>query len=307
MGIASKLDVHLAGSSFLFWKINLLKQSLNVTMHAGWADFPHDVAKMMKDPAYREAILRKDDLDGLNQALATIRKGQSAQVVFHIKSSDTLTHWCLLVGNAQQGVADEIYGSLICVEMPLVAKAADPTFNRSNGLPAGKKKAGRDLPESRLESLRRELARSDDLYQWLDIICRWEQSDLFEALLFSDVQQARGKVLVYGAGDAFADLHEGRHYPYEGTIAEMIVSLNLDHVVVDDTMESLKPIDWALFVPHGIRSYFAIPAFEAGIIRGVLIFCSSKANHFSEEYQDYFSRIADVMFSAKDLFEKIET
>lgn len=304
MGIPSKLDKHLTGSSILLWQINLLKQSLHVTMHAGWVDFPHDIAKLMKDPAYRETIVQKSDLERLNDALASIRKGQSAQAVFHVQTRGNLSHWCLLVGNAQQGQSAEIYGSLVCVDMNLIA-GVEPDFQSRPEIRLDEIRTDReDLTDSSLERLKRKLAKSNHRHDWLDIICRWDESDAFEAMLFSDVQQARGKVLVHGAGTAFEDLFEGRSYPYEGTIAEVIVSLDLDYMVVDDTMESLKPIDWALFVPHGIRSYFAVPTFEAGAIRGVLIFCSSQANHFSEDQKNYFTRIAEVMFSTKSLFER---
>ncbi len=304
MGITSKLDKHLAGSSILLWKINLLKQSLHVTMHAGWADFPHDVAKLMKDPAYREAIVRKSDLEGLAKALSSLRRGLTARVVFQIGNSDNSTHWCLLVGNPQQGVFDEIYGSLLCIDMKLIGPGRAGALLGEDAGPAQHPVSDQQLSSRHLEALQNRLASGNGLIDRLQGICSWDNSNAFDSLLFSDVQQAEDKVVVYGAGAAFADLKEGGAYPYEGTIAEMIVSLNLDHMIVEDTMESLKPIDWALFVPQGIRSYFAVPTFAGGTIRGVLIFCSSNANQFSEEQKDFFVQIANVVFSTQNLFSE---
>ena len=154
-----------------------------------------------------------------------------------------------------------------------------------------------ELFKRRLDILRRKLVRQDDLHARLATLCDWDSDHIYEAVLFSDVKLSDGRVEVHKAGAAFASLPQGNSYPYEGTIAEMIVSLNLKYIVVDDTMESLKPIDWALFVPHGIRSYFAVPTFQDGIIRGVLIFCSTNANDFNEEQAHFFSQISDVLFS----------
>jgi hypothetical protein len=45
-------------------------------------------------------------------------------------------------------------------------------------------------------------------------------------------------------------------YDYEGTISLLIGEKHRDYVILEDTLESTRPIDWALFIPHGIRSYF---------------------------------------------------
>ena len=73
---------------------------------------------------------------------------------------------------------------------------------------------------------------------------------------------------------------------------ENIDRFKLDHLIVENTFASIKAIDWALFIPHGIRSYFAKPFYERRTIRSVLILCSEQNNHFStahlEEYSLYY-------------------
>lgn len=67
---------------------------------------------------------------------------------------------------------------------------------------------------------------------------------------------------------------------------------DLDHIIVEDTSRSIKPIDWVLFIPRGIRSYFAKPFFKDGVLHNVLIFCSTEAKRFSgcnvRPYQSLF-------------------
>lgn len=300
MSIASEFDKHLDGSSILLWEINLLKQSLHVTMHAGWADFPHDIAEIMKNPAYRESVVKSDDLDGLNSALASIRKGKSCKVVFRILSCDNSTHWCLLVGNAQEGAADSIYGSLICIEDQFISQADYGHLQKTNVHMFDEAGQALGLSAQRLNGLKRKLGQKRDLHERLEAICEWEKEGVFETVLFSDVKVREGRVEVHKAGALFTSLQQGKSYPYEGTIAEMIVSLNLSYMVVDDTMESLKPIDWALFVPQGIRSYFAVPYFAGGIIRGVLIFCSANASDFSDDQEFYFKSISQAFFAVSE-------
>ena len=66
------------------------------------------------------------------------------------------------------------------------------------------------------------------------------------------------------------------------SLAENIDRYGLDHLIMEDTFSSIKAIDWALFIPHGIRSYFAKPFYERKTMRSVLIICSTERNRFSE-------------------------
>jgi hypothetical protein len=102
----------------------------------------------------------------------------------------------------------------------------------------------------------------------------------FDAILYSDIYIKKKKVVVYTAGEAFAAMAQGQDFSYEGTIAENIDRFKLDYLIVDDTFASIKAIDWALFIPNGIRSYFAMPFYERNVMRTVLIFCSRKRNVF---------------------------
>jgi hypothetical protein len=121
----------------------------------------------------------------------------------------------------------------------------------------------------------------------------------FDAVMFSDVHVKKNKVYVYAAGTPPLDLEQGAQFDYKGTIAEDINHFSLGHLTVDDTQESIKPIDWALFVPQGIRSYFARPFHSRKALRTVLILCSRTPGIFTgstaEDFDDLFNPLNEAI------------
>lgn len=120
----------------------------------------------------------------------------------------------------------------------------------------------------------------------------------YDGIMFSDIQKRRNKVVVYGAGEPFETMPQGEVFSYKGTIAEDIERYGLDHLVVDDTQDSIKPIDWALFIPRGIRSYFAKPYYVRGALRTVLIICSTEPSRFSGRGEGAFDSLFEPMANA---------
>jgi hypothetical protein len=104
-----------------------------------------------------------------------------------------------------------------------------------------------------------------------------------DAIMLSRIFIDENKVLVTGVGKPFETVPENHTHPYEGSIAENIVRFSLPHHVVIETSKSIKPIDWALFIPRGIHSYYAQPFFDNGVLTSVLIFCSSQAGSYAPE------------------------
>lgn len=102
-----------------------------------------------------------------------------------------------------------------------------------------------------------------------------------DGIVFSDINARKGKVCVYAMGQSSPEMPWGKMYPYEGTIAQVIEHHNHSYLVVDNTKDSIKVIDWALFIPYGVRSYFAKAFFSRGKLHAVLIFTSSKVNTFA--------------------------
>ncbi|MGE5342704.1 MAG: hypothetical protein ACM3SY_14615 [Candidatus Omnitrophota bacterium] len=105
----------------------------------------------------------------------------------------------------------------------------------------------------------------------------------FEAVLYADVYPNKQKIDIYGRGAPFTSLKPGISFNYNGTVSQAIVEKHLSFVILSDTLESTIPSDWALFIPHGIRSYFAKPFFHGSKLRTLLMFCSTEVNRFSEK------------------------
>jgi len=122
---------------------------------------------------------------------------------------------------------------------------------------------------------------------------------LADAVMLSRIFITANRVEVTGQGAVFLQTPEGDTYPYEGSIAENIVRFDLDHILVEDTSRSIKPIDWVLFIPRGIRSYYAKPFFKDGILQNVLIFCSTETKRFSScnirPYQSLFAAFESAL------------
>jgi len=102
-----------------------------------------------------------------------------------------------------------------------------------------------------------------------------------EGVMLSRIFIDENRVMVTGVGEPCRGKSHRVEYPYVGSIAENLVRFGLDHLVVDETTMSTRPIDWVLFIPNGIHSYYAEPYFEMGKLKYVLIFCSTVANSFN--------------------------
>jgi len=103
------------------------------------------------------------------------------------------------------------------------------------------------------------------------------------AILLSRIFITKNVVAVTGVGAPFDTDPEDFAHPYEGSIAESIVRFGQANHVVVETSKSIKAIDWALFIPRGIRSYYAQPFFVDDVLTYVLIFCSSEPDSYDPD------------------------
>jgi len=117
-----------------------------------------------------------------------------------------------------------------------------------------------------------------------------------DMVMLSQVNIAEGRVVVMSVGNPFESAGDDDSYPYSGSIAENMVLFDLPHVIVGDTTKSIKPIDWALFIPKGIRSYLALPFYVEGVLREVVIFCSTRPNNFNESELATYLGMAECLW-----------
>jgi hypothetical protein len=135
-------------------------------------------------------------------------------------------------------------------------------------------------PSPKIEA---ELGRANDVRGLLRVLLdNQPESQHVDAVMLSQIFIAEGRVVVTGVGKPFASDSENDVHPYSGSIAENMVLFGLPHIIVKDTAKSIKPIDWALFIPKGIRSYLALPFYVEGVLRKVVIFCSTQPGNFDE-------------------------
>ena len=152
--------------------------------------------------------------------------------------------------------------------------SARPPQRENGGKPAAR--LGRELAE--------RLAGVTDMERILKTFLDAQLPSIgYDAILFSDIHGKKNRVFVYWAGEPFAGMPQGEMFSYEGTIAQDIERFRLDSLIVDDTLDSIKAIDWALFIPKGVRSYFAKPFYQRGVLRAVLVLCSLKPGQFPSE------------------------
>lgn len=145
------------------------------------------------------------------------------------------------------------------------------------------------------DGFRRDLAAAmagkEEMGEILDTLLVHQYGErLFDAVIYADVYVKKGRVDVYSSGGPFHKFKSGTSYDYEGTVSQMVSEDRLEFFIMEDTLESTRPIDWALFIPHGIRSYFARPSFHGGNLRTLLIFCSTEPNRFAGEELEIFER-----------------
>lgn len=125
-----------------------------------------------------------------------------------------------------------------------------------------------------------------------------------DAVMRSRIFIMENRVVVTGVAGPSLAMPAAETFPYEGSIAENIVRFGLDHLIVEDTSRSIKPIDWVLFIPKGIRSYYAVPFFEAGVLKNVVIHCSTEVGRFTERNVRAYAPLLGPLRAALDRLEE---
>ena len=156
-----------------------------------------------------------------------------------------------------------------------------------------------------IDSLMNKIEHLSDLGSILKVLLNnTSEEEKYDAIIYSDIFTKKDKIAVYAEGSSFNNLKFGETFFYEGTIAENIEQYKLDHLIVDDTMSSIKAIDWALFIPNGIRSYFAKPFYERNTLRSILILCSKKPNVFSDNKLETYSLLYEPFLKGLKNYRK---
>ncbi|MCG8509672.1 MAG: hypothetical protein MI741_10645 [Rhodospirillales bacterium] len=276
---AGDLESCLGRMSTLLWRIEVPKSRIEVLSRHACDRLSVDVIQLLKNPDFRKQFVHADDLDRLNDVMHGARRGEGGSAVFRVPGVNGATAWLKLAGYVDPARPDYVWGHLIditeviddlCDKVPQPTEPSKPSRRKRTAPAVEGAFDPQAIDEERIESV-------------LEFLFEHQVGPAFEGILFSDIFKRKKKVVVYGHGLPFEGMEQGKVFPYEGTIAETILNLDLDYLVVDDTLDSIKAIDWALFLPAGIRSYFAMPFFRGKTLHSVLILCSTSPNGFPED------------------------
>ena len=263
----------------LLWRIEVPKSRIEVLSRHACDHLSVDVIQLLKNPDFRKQFVHPDDLARLNDVMRGARRGEGGSTVFRVPGTNGVTAWLKLSGYVDPSQPDYVWGHLIDIteviddlrdKIPRSAEPSKPTRKKKASTAIEDAFDPQSIDDERIESI-------------LEFLFDHQVGPAFEGILFSDIFKRKNKVAVYSHGLPFEGMEQGKIFPFEGTIAETILNLDLDYLVVDDTLDSIKAIDWALFLPAGIRSYFAMPFFRGKTLHSVLILCSTSPDGFPED------------------------
>lgn len=257
----------------------------------------------MKNSAFRKTLLVAEDQPLLDAFFDAVHERKAASTIFRIQPSSGSIVWLKLSGTACSADANLYHGFLLEVTdtVELAHKIKEEELTRVALTEPKKNVAPSKCDVSEVKSVLslniQDATSIQNIMQSATAVPGFER--VAQGIIFSDIHIRKNKVVVYFSGSMFDGIEQGEKHSFKGTVAEEIIRSNREYIVVDDTYDSIKPIDWALFIPRGVRSYCAKPFYVRGVLRTVLILCSDTPNTFSDKTEEYFDELfaslADVV------------
>jgi hypothetical protein len=266
------LQESLGALPALLWRIEVARSRIEFLNWQAQPGLGLDVPQLLKNRDYRDRFIHPEDRTALDELMQKLRRGEGGTLLFRALGAGGRILWFKLSG--RRSLQDDGFMAGHLLELSTVV---DDIRRRtaSASVPAPSQKA---VPAQQLQQEMRGINRIDKVLQ---LLFESQSEPLFDAIIFSDIHVRKNQVVVYSCGVPLSSLPQGKVFPYEGTIAENILQFGLENLIVDDTHDSIKAIDWALFVPAGIRSYFAKPFYHGQKLHSVLILCATTPNRFA--------------------------
>lgn len=265
----------LGGLCVLLWRIEVHKSRIDVLSSRACGHLSVDVVQLMKNPSFRRQYVHEDDIGQLDNVMRALQRGEGDETVFRLPTRNGNTAWLKLSGYADPAHPGYVWGNI--ADITDIVGAIGAKAGRGTAVPRRTTR-----PAGIGASFDPAIAEDGRIETVLELLYRNQVGPTFDGILFSDIIQRKNEVVVYSYGQPFDTMEPAQVYSYEGTIAETVIAFGLDHLIVDDTFDSIKAIDWALFIPSGIRSYFAKPFFQGKGLHSVLILCSTSPRQFPE-------------------------
>lgn len=277
----------------VLWRVEIPRsriEILNDIIIEGLGEYTH---LFVKNAAFRESLLEPEEKKRVDVFFENMKEYNTASIVFRVLGKSGEFIWLKLCGTRSSCDPEYYHGCL--VDVTDTAKQAVAAMEEKSGQAVdgiAETYAATELGQDNHEHTINIVDALNEAY------VRLQAEENYDALLFSDVHIRKNMVAVYFSGKPFEMEKQGEVYPYAGTVAQDIVRYDLECLIVDDTMDSIKPIDWALFVPQGIRSYYAKPYYVRGVLRSVLVICSKKKAMFINKRIDSYDDILEPFMQA---------
>lgn len=275
----------------LLWRVEIPRSRIEILNEFSIEGLGEDTSLFVKNTSFRDTLLLPGEKGRVDAFFDKMKERKSASTVFRIMNKSGVIMWLKLVGRHSSCDSNYYHGTLTDVTdiAAVVTRVVEEQHFDNAQIFLKKAEPSPIVPPAGSKS---EINISDALTVMHEQLHQQEHTD---GLLFSDVQIPKNKVDVYYSGKAFEGAVQGEVFPLKGTIAQDIERYHLKFLIVDDTLDSIKPIDWALFVPWGIRSYYAKPYYDRGVLRSVVIICSKKTAMFKDKLIDSYDEILEPL------------
>lgn len=273
----------------LLWRVEIPRSRIEILNEFVIEGLGEDTSLFMKNISFRDELLLPGEKGRVDAFFDKMKERKSASTVFRVINKSGVLMWLKLIGTRSSCDPNYYHGTLSDVTdtAAVVTRIAEEELVEGAQVVLKEDKPAAVVVPTGTQY---EINISESLTAMYEQLHKQEHID---GLLFSDVQTRKNKVSVYYSGKVFEGAVQGEIYPYKGTIAQDIERYNLNYLIVDDTLDSIKPIDWALFVPRGIRSYYAKPYYVRGVLRSVVIVCSKKTARFKDKLIDSYDDILE--------------
>jgi len=294
----------------LLWRIDIIQNKIQYLNSYQIQGLGSKSGLLLQNIDFSQRLILKEDAHLLAQFMRAVRNGKTAATIFRIKNQDGHIVWIKVTGTVNRknpryylgymlDVTDtaEIVKNIIESEVDIqemIEQVDNPVIliDSHDKTVLAHKSAEKGNPDSKalvrekyVNKLTRKLKHESDMPTILQTLLDNQYGHMnFDSIIYSDVYAKKNKVIVYAASKFSSSMKQGEAFSYEGTIAQNTSWHQLSHLIVEDTFSSIKAIDWALFIPQGIQSYFAKPFFDRKVMRTVLVLCSRQKNMFFDKY-----------------------
>lgn len=274
----------------IFWRYHIEDKTLVLLSPAGKSCFSDILTTLLTDLRFAATIVAADDFPRFKYFIRHLRQGKADDITFRLTSQLGQWHTGRMAAHVLLNNPSLVYGYFLDIT-ELIASSPVSREPSKPGLPYQEETGG--SVEKLTDS------SPADLSQTMNDLCRLQQrreSSLFDALALIRFDEDQVPKRWLSAG------FEGEQ-PEKDEIDHLVMYLKtkLDKadsgpLIVNNTVGSHLPLDWAIFVRNGMISYWIEPLIQRRRLKGAIIFASKQAWRY---HPDLRSQLFSTMESLK--------